>query len=245
MSRRHDGAGGHSRRNRFCGIIVSRTGRESAMKSVFALVLTAGITTAAPATVRVETASGDWKNLPQLNQKGYNHLSEKMQAKLFEIAESKSCPAFALKQGRLDFRVGFAVQYEATGTLARLLLPKLDCAEAESVTGGVLLEMLNSGDYSPTGKSSTGWYQGTLGFSFTGKNAGDPAVVAVPAQPGAVKSANQTEIVCQRIEVLGSRLAVKRVCMSRADWAQRKKDDRDAVDQAQAQRGCKLDTECT
>lgn len=215
------------------------------MKSIFALVLAVGMTTAAPATVRVEAASGDWKNLPQLTHNGYAHLSEKMQAKLFQIAESKSCPSFVLNQGRLDFRIGFAVQYEANGPLARLLLPKLGCAEAEGVAAGALLEMLQSGDYSPTGKSSAGWYQGTLGFSFTGKNARDPAVVAVKPQPGAVKSVSQTEIVCEKIEVLGSRLAVKRVCMSRADWAQRKKDDREAVEQAQTQRGCKLDTECT
>lgn len=215
------------------------------MRSILALVLAVGMTTAAPATVRVEAASGDWKNLPQLTQKGYNHLSERMQAKLFEIAESNSCPSFTLKQGRLDFRVGFAVQYEGDGTLSRLLVPKLDCPQAEGVAAGALLEMLQSGDYGPTGKSSNGWYQGTLGFSFTGKNARDPAVVAVTAQPGAVKAANQTEVVCEKVEVLGSRLATKRICMTRAEWAQRKKDDRETVEQAQAQRGCKIDTECS
>jgi hypothetical protein len=233
----------HSRRDPFRGNIM-RMGVEAAMKSVFAFFVAAGIATAAPATVQVESATGDWKNLPQLTQKGYGHLSEKMQAKLFEIAESKSCPSFVLRQGRLDFRVGFAVQYDAGGALTHLLLPKLDCPEAEGVAGGALLEMLQGGDYNPTGQSSTGWYQGTLGFSFTGKNARDPAVVAIQTQPGAVKGANQTEVVCEKIEVLGSRLATKRICMTRAEWAQRRKDDREAVEQAQAQRGCKLDTEC-
>jgi hypothetical protein len=214
------------------------------MKRILAIALALSAASPASAAVRVESATGDWKSLPQLSQKGYNHLSEKMQAKLFEIAESKKCPAFVLKQGRLDLRLGFAVQYDAGGTLSRLLLPKLDCPDAEGVAGGALLEMLQAGDYSPTGKSSTGWYQGTLGFSFTGKNARDPAVVAIPTQPGAVKSANQTDLVCEKVEVLGSRLATKRVCMTRAEWALRRKDDREIVEQAQAQRGCKLDTEC-
>jgi hypothetical protein len=193
------------------------------MKSLFASPLLLAAATVAPAEVTVQSATGDWKTLPQLTQKGYDHLSEKAQAKLFEIAEAKSCPAFLLNQGRLNFRIGFAVQYDSAGALTRLLLPKLDCPEAEGVAGGALLEMLQGGDYAPTGKSSKGWYQGTLGFSFAGKNARDPA---------------------ERIEEIGSRLASHRVCMTRAEWAQRRKDDREAVERAQTQRGCKADTEC-
>jgi hypothetical protein len=214
------------------------------MKRMLTFILAVSAAGAASANVTVESATGDWKNLPQLSQNGYAHLNEKMQAKLFEIAESNSCPSFVLKQGRLDFRMGFAVQYDSTGAPAHLLLPKLDCPAAEGVAAGALLEMLQGGDYSPTGKSSTGWYQGTLGFSFTGKDARDPAVVAVQPQPGAVRGANPTEIVCERVEVIGSRLASNRICMSRAEWAQRRKDDREQVERAQTQRGCQLDTEC-
>ena len=209
-----------------------------------AFVIAIAVTTPASAAVTVEAATGDWKNLPQLTQKGYDHLSEKMQAKLFEIAESKTCPSFVLKQGRLDFRIGFAAQYNLDGSLNRLLLPKLDCAEAESVAGGAVLEMLQSGDYAPGGKSATGWYQGTLGFSFAGKDARDPAVVTVAAQPGTVLVANPTEVVCEKITQLGSRLTSHRVCMTRAEWARRRKEDREKVDQIQTQRGCKLDQQC-
>ena len=63
---------------------------------------------ASAAAVTVETATGDWSKLPQMSQRGYEHLNEKMQAKLFEIAESKQCPSFMLNQGRLDFRIAFA-----------------------------------------------------------------------------------------------------------------------------------------
>ena len=78
------------------------------------------------AAVTVETANGDWSKLPALSQRGYAHLNEKMQAKLFEIAESKQCPAFGLKQGRLDLSISFATQYNPDGTLQRIVLPKLD-----------------------------------------------------------------------------------------------------------------------
>ena len=41
------------------------------------------------------------------------------------------------------------------------------------------------------------------------------------------------EIVCERMEVIGTRLGSKRVCATRAEWAEKRKLDREAVDQAQ------------
>jgi hypothetical protein len=189
--------------------------------------------------VTVESASGDWSKLPQMSQRGFDHLSEKMQAKLYEIAESKQCPAFALEQGRLNFRIGFATQYAADGTLSRLILPKLNCPEAESVAGGAVLEMIQAGDYAPTGKSANGWYQGTLGFSFAGQAARDPGVVRAAAQPGAVKGPDPTEVVCEKVERIGTRLASDRVCMTRAQWKEQKRLTREEIDKVQTQRPCK------
>ena len=63
--------------------------------------------------------------------------------------------------------------------------------------------------------------------------AGDPA----PAD-GAKKTAKDpNEIVCEKSQELGSRLAVKRVCMTRAEWADRRLQDRQTIDKAQTERG--------
>jgi hypothetical protein len=131
------------------------------MKSLRAFsLLLAVVSIPAAAAVSVETAAGDWSKLPQLEQRGYDHLNEKMQAKLYEIAESKQCPAFGLKAGRLDFSVTFAVQYAPDGSLARVVMPKLECPEAESIVGGTLLEMLQAGDYTAAAKKPGGLVQG-------------------------------------------------------------------------------------
>lgn len=189
--------------------------------------------------VTVESATGDWSKLPQLNQRGYAHLNEKMQAKLYEIAESKQCPSFVLKQGRLDFRMSFATQYGPEGSLDRVVLPKLDCPEAESVVGGAILEMLQGGDYAPTGKSRGGWYQGGLAFSFAGKDAREPAV-AQTNDHQAIKNANDpNQIVCQKEERIGTRLISDRVCMSKSQWAEQKRLTRQTIEQVQVQRPCK------
>lgn len=41
------------------------------------------------------------------------------------------------------------------------------------------------------------------------------------------------EIVCEKQEVLGSRLATKRVCMTRSQWAEQRRGARDMVDKSQ------------
>jgi hypothetical protein len=209
------------------------------MRSLWTLPLLLAAAAVPGTAATVESASGDWSKLPQLSQRGYDHLSEKMQAKLYEIAESNQCPAFALNQGRLNFRIAFATLYASDGSLTRLLLPKLDCPEAESVAGGAVLAMIQAGDFAPTGQSRNGWYQGTLGFTFAGQAARDPGVVKVAGQPGAVKGPDPTEIVCEKVEVIGSRLASKRVCMTRVQWAEQKRLNREEIDKAQRQRGCK------
>lgn len=47
------------------------------------------------------------------------------------------------------------------------------------------------------------------------------------------KQADPNEMVCENQEVLGSRLAVKRVCMTRSQWAEKRRSDRDLVDRSQ------------
>jgi predicted secreted protein len=58
---------------------------------------------------------------------------------------------------------------------------------------------------------------------------------ATPAKP----AKDPNEIVCEKQEQLGSRLSVKKVCMTRAEWAERRLQDRQAIDKAQTMRGTK------
>lgn len=211
------------------------------MNRLCTLVMLLGAVSVQASAVTVESATGDWSKLPQLSQRGYAHLNEKMQAKLFEIAEGGQCPSFLLKQGRLDFRLSFAAKYATDGSLERVVMPKLDCAEAESVAGGAILEMLQAGDYAATGKSRNGWYQGGLMFSFASKDARDPGIPQTNVtQDHAIQNVNDpNQIVCEKEARLGSRLVNDRICMSRAQWAEQKRLTRQTIDQAQIQRPCK------
>jgi len=61
--------------------------------------------------------------------------------------------------------------------------------------------------------------------------AGTPPAQAV-ASP-ADSATNPNEKICESIVPLGSRLAKKRVCATRAEWDERRRLDREVVDQAQ------------
>lgn len=50
---------------------------------------------------------------------------------------------------------------------------------------------------------------------------------------------NPNEIVCEKQETTGSRIGARRVCMSRAEWADRKLQDRQELERVQVQRGNK------
>lgn len=54
---------------------------------------------------------------------------------------------------------------------------------------------------------------------------------AAPA-PSAKKS-DPNEIVCERIEMIGTRLGSRKVCGTRAEWDEKRRLDREAVDSAQ------------
>lgn len=59
-----------------------------------------------------------------------------------------------------------------------------------------------------------------------------------PAGQPAKKALDPNEVVCEKQLVAGSRLATKRVCMTRAQWADLKSQDRQEIEKAQVQRGC-------
>ena len=138
------------------------------MKRYLALPLFMALVAASAPPVTVEAATGDWSKLPQLSQRGYNHLNTKMMVRLHEIASHGQCRLPGYLGKRLDLRLSFAAQFDPDGTLRRVVIPKLDCPEAEGIVGGALLEMMQGGDYRPTGRNPDGWYQGSFTFGFEG-----------------------------------------------------------------------------
>ena len=67
----------------------------------------------AAATVSVETANGDWSQLPALHHRGYDHLSTKMMQKLFEISSEGKC-VLPGRSGRMKKELNLSLSFAAT-----------------------------------------------------------------------------------------------------------------------------------
>lgn len=58
---------------------------------------------------------------------------------------------------------------------------------------------------------------------------------AAPAPAAATPDPN--ERICEKIKQIGSRLSVKKVCMTRAQWAEQRLADRQTIEKGQIQQG--------
>lgn len=139
------------------------------MNPLIALLSILASTAASAPPVIVQASDFDWSYLPQLREHGYDHLSSNVMERLHEIASQGQCQLTGFAGNRLDFRISFAAQFDSDGKVLRILIPKLNCPEAEGIVGGALLEMTRHGDYRPTGKNPDGWYRGRFTFGFEGK----------------------------------------------------------------------------
>jgi hypothetical protein len=63
--------------------------------------------------------------------------------------------------------------------------------------------------------------------------------IAQTAAPTQSKPQVDNQKICQKVEVIGSRIASKRVCMTRAEWDDARLQDRQALERVQTQRGMK------
>lgn len=67
--------------------------------------------------------------------------------------------------------------------------------------------------------------------------------VATAEEPKPKKPYDPNEKVCETIKPVGSRLATKRVCATRAEWAEQRKQDREETEKAQ-RLGCLTQDAC-
>jgi hypothetical protein len=123
---------------------------------------------AASPAPRVEVATGDWSQLPKLEVAGLDHLSTAIMSKVYAIGRAQKCRLPGQSGNRIDLSISFAAQFSSDGHLIRLLLPELNCPDAESWIGGTLVKSIEAGDFRRAGNSTEGWYRGDLSFSYEG-----------------------------------------------------------------------------
>lgn len=61
------------------------------------------------------------------------------------------------------------------------------------------------------------------------------APVLAQAAPNPAPRSESKQVICEKQEVIGSRLATRRVCKTRAEWEEQKRNDRQDLERAQTQ----------
>lgn len=82
------------------------------------------------------------------------------------------------------------------------------------------------------------WTRGLFLATLTaGPALSQPATAPATQQQPQQKAKDPNEIVCERQKEIGSRLAMLKVCHTRAEWADLRAQDRQDIDRVQNQRG--------
>lgn len=80
-------------------------------------------------------------------------------------------------------------------------------------------------------------------FALASVAASVPAAAFAQAQPAARQApptaGDPNQVICEKQEVIGSRIATKKICMKRWEWAEKRQLDRSEVEKAQTQVGMK------
>ena len=77
----------------------------------------------------------------------------------------------------------------------------------------------------------------TLSLSAAPVAAGAQAQQQPQTAAPASQSADPNEVICERQTVVGSRLAHRKVCLTRSQWQESRRQDRGEVEKVQTQRG--------
>lgn len=72
----------------------------------------------------------------------------------------------------------------------------------------------------------------------SGSAVAQQAVAPAQQQQNAKKAPDPNEVVCEKQQDSSSRLVMNKVCMTRSQWAEQRRMDRQDIDKIQTQRGC-------
>ncbi len=135
------------------------------MKQIFAAALLLAAVPAAAQTI--ETASGDWSNIPMMRQQVGASVDSNAVAAIAEMVDRGECTIPGQRRGNLDMSVPFLVQFNANGTIDRVVIHPVGCARADGLLAGAVLRLVQQGAFVPVGGRHEGWFRGEVGFAHT------------------------------------------------------------------------------
>lgn len=135
------------------------------MKHLFAAAL---LFAAAPAAAQtVETATGDWSDIPEMQQVSGASIEPNVVAAIAESMQYRECVIQGQHRANVDVDMPFLVRFKADGSVDRLVIRPLGCPHAEGLLAGAVLRLVQRGGFTPPGQRREGWFRGHVGFAIS------------------------------------------------------------------------------
>ena len=133
------------------------------MKHILAALLL--VLGAGAAAQTIETASGDWRNIPEMRRQADTAVDPNVVAAIAEMVDRGDCAIPGQRRGHLEMSVPFLAQFGADGSFERLIVHPLGCARAEGVLGGAIWRLVERRQFVPAGGRREGWFRGEVSLT--------------------------------------------------------------------------------
>jgi len=120
------------------------------------------IAMAASSAPMIESASGDWSNIPVMPSTTQLMLGTNAMKGIDRAVAQGKCPQLGNKR-RIRLDVPVLVQYEANG-VKRVVIAKIGCPEVEAIVGNATWQSAAAGRFRPSGINQTGWYRSEISY---------------------------------------------------------------------------------
>jgi hypothetical protein len=131
---------------------------------LFAFGLSLLLASTAASAQSIESALGDWSDVPTIEPRGATRISNLSLDRLHELAAQEVCEVPGFHRRQIDLSVPVLIQFTPENTVERVIIRKLGCDQLETLVGGVVLELARAGEYRPTGENQERWYRSEFSF---------------------------------------------------------------------------------
>jgi hypothetical protein len=111
----------------------------------------------------VETAKGNWSEIPLLARHHTVRLSDPAMASVDALVKAGKCNA--IKRNRsIDLEMDFLVEFSKDNQIKRVIVEEIGCPEVEAIAATATSQAAGKGWLKPTGENDAGWYRGSITY---------------------------------------------------------------------------------
>jgi hypothetical protein len=132
-------------------------------KSTFGTAIGLALISAPLAAHSVETAKGNWSDIPLLARHHTVRLNAQAMAGVDAAVVEGKCSIIGNGK-RINLDMDFLVEFAPDNNIKRVIVEEIGCPEVEQIAATATSQAASKGWLKPTGENETGWYRGSITY---------------------------------------------------------------------------------